>query len=41
METKKISTYVEGLDEILGGGFPVGHVVLLSGLPGTMKSTLS
>ncbi len=41
METKKISTYVEGLDEVLGGGFPVGHVVLLSGLPGTMKSTLS
>jgi len=41
METKKISTYIEGLDEVLGGGFPVGHVVLLSGLPGTMKSTLS
>ena len=41
METKKISTYIEGLDEILGGGLPAGHVVLLSGLPGTMKSTLS
>src|SRR2546425_1098601 len=41
METKKISTYIEGLDDVLGGGFPVGHVVLLSGLPGTMKSTLS
>src|SRR5881409_4226985 len=41
METKKISTYIEGLDEVLGGGFPAGHVVLLSGLPGTMKSTLS
>src|SRR5947207_1528495 len=41
METKKISMYIEGLDEVLGGGFPVGHVVLLSGLPETMKSTLS
>lgn len=41
METKKIPTFVEGLDEVLGGGLPVGHVVLLSGLPGTMKSTLS
>jgi len=41
MDTKKITTYVDGLDEILGGGLPVGHVVLLSGLPGTMKSTLS
>ena len=41
METKKILTYVEGLDEVLGGGLPAGHVVLLSGLPGTMKSTLS
>ena len=41
METKKIKTYIDGLDEILGGGLPVGHVVLLSGPPGTMKSTLS
>ena len=41
METKKILTYVDGLDEILGGGLPTGHVVLVSGLPGTMKSTLA
>src|SRR2546429_9943546 len=41
METKKISTYIEGLGEVLGGGFPVGPVGLLSGLPGTMKSPLS
>ena len=41
METKKVSTYIDGLDQVLGGGLPVGHVVLLSGLPGTMKSTLS
>jgi len=41
MGTKKIPTFIEGLDEVLGGGFPVGHVVLVSGLPGTMKSTLT
>ncbi len=41
METKKTLTHVDGLDEILGGGLPTGHVVLLSGLPGTMKSTLA
>lgn len=41
MERTKISTYIDGLDEVLGGGLPAGHVVLLSGLPGTMKSTLS
>src|SRR3990170_4402601 len=41
MEIKKIPTFVEGLDEVLGGGLPAGHVVLVSGLPGTMKSTLT
>ncbi len=37
---EQIKTYVEGFDEILGGGIPKGHVVLVSGLPGTMKSSL-
>ena len=41
METKKTRTYVDGLDEVLGGGMPTGHVILVSGLPGTMKSTLA
>src|SRR3990170_7621353 len=41
METKKIPTCVDGLDDVLGGGIPAGHVVLVSGLPGTMKSTLT
>src|SRR2546427_6080303 len=41
MGTKKIPTFIEGLDDVLGGGFPVGHVILVSGLPGTMKSTLT
>lgn len=36
----RIRTYVDGLDETLGGGVPHGSVVLISGLPGTMKSSL-
>lgn len=35
-----IPTYVEGLDRALGGGIPLGNAVLVSGSPGTMKSTL-
>lgn len=35
-----IPTHVEGLDQILGGGIPRGHLVLVVGTPGTMKSTL-
>lgn len=34
-----IPTFVEGFDEILGGGIPQGHVILVSGLPGTMKTS--
>src|SRR3972149_512673 len=41
METKKIPTCGDGLDDVLGGGIPAGHVVLVSGLPGTRKSTLT
>src|SRR5947207_13334380 len=41
METTKIRTYIDGLDEVLGGGLPAGHGVRVSGPPGTMKSTLS
>jgi len=33
--------FVEGFDEALGVGIPEGHVVLLSGPPGTMKSSLA
>ena len=40
MEWAKIRTGIEGFDEVLGGGIPQGHVVLVSGLPGTMKSSL-
>jgi len=34
-------TYVQGFDEVLGGGIPKGHVVLVSGPPGMMKSSLA
>jgi KaiC/GvpD/RAD55 family RecA-like ATPase len=36
-----ISTHNERLNSILGGGIPSGHVVLVNGAPGTMKSTLA
>ncbi len=35
-----LRTHIEGLDRILGGGIPRGHLVLVCGTPGTMKSTL-
>ncbi|HYY48444.1 MAG TPA: ATPase domain-containing protein [Thermoplasmata archaeon] len=40
-ERNRIKTYVRGLDEILGGGIPEGFVVLLTGAPGTMKSSFA
>jgi KaiC/GvpD/RAD55 family RecA-like ATPase len=36
-----ISTHDERLDNILGGGIPAGHLVLVNGCPGSMKSTLT
>lgn len=36
----RASTGIVGLDEMLGGGFPAGHVVLVTGLPGTGKTCL-
>ncbi len=37
----RIPTYIEGLDERVQGGVPAGSVVLMSGVSGTMKSSLS
>ena len=34
-----LKTYIEGLDDELDGGILKGHTVLMSGTPGTMKST--
>ncbi len=35
------STFVKGLDETLDGGIPQGHIVLITGAPGTLKSSLA
>jgi len=34
----RVPTGIAGLDEMIGGGFPSGHVVLVTGLPGTGKT---
>src|SRR3990170_2029809 len=36
----RIRTFIQGFDDKLGGGIPTGHIVLLAGEPGTMKSTI-
>jgi KaiC domain protein len=36
----RVRTGIDGLDEMLNGGFPSGHVVLVTGLPGTGKTCL-
>ncbi|MFQ6128280.1 MAG: RAD55 family ATPase [Thermoplasmata archaeon] len=38
---KTYRTYVKGLDEEIEGGIPQGHVILIAGPPGTMKSSLA
>ncbi len=40
-EIKRIKTYISGLDENLEGGIPTGHIVLVNGTSGTMKSSVS
>ena len=35
------STGIEGLDDILHGGFPANRVYLVEGEPGTGKTTLA
>ncbi len=41
MEQDRVKTYVKGFDELIEGGIPKGHVVLVSGTPGAMKSSLA
>lgn len=38
---ERVKTGVEGLDEVLGGGFPRGSLILLAGEPGTGKTAFS
>jgi len=37
----RCSTGCQGLDDVLGGGLPAGHVYLVEGEPGTGKTTLA
>lgn len=37
----RVSTGIMGLDEMLGGGIPSGHIVAVIGDPGTGKTTLA
>lgn len=37
---ERFKTHTSGLDDALGGGLPVGHVVLVHGQAGTMKTSL-
>jgi KaiC/GvpD/RAD55 family RecA-like ATPase len=37
---KRIKTYVKGLDENIQGGIPEGHIIMVHGSAGTMKSSL-
>ena len=39
MAVTRIKTHVRGLDDALSGGLPEGYVTLISGAPGTMKSS--
>ncbi len=40
-EIRRIKTYIEGFDENLEGGIPEGHIVLMAGSAGTMKSSVT
>src|ERR1700675_1445198 len=37
----RIQTGIPGLDDLLGGGLPKGHLYLLEGDPGTGKTTIA
>ena len=39
--SNRIPTYVNGLDQQMQGGIPQGHIVLLAGVSGSMKSLAS
>jgi len=40
-DVERFKTFVKGLDERMEGGIPAGHIVLLAGRAGSMKSTLA
>ena len=40
-DQSRLSTGIEGLDDILQGGLHAGHLYLIEGDPGTGKTTLA
>jgi circadian clock protein KaiC len=40
-EDKRVQTGISGLDEVMGGGLPSGHLYLIEGDPGAGKTTFS
>ncbi|KYK32932.1 MAG: hypothetical protein AYK19_14680 [Theionarchaea archaeon DG-70-1] len=40
-EVRRVKTHIEGFDECLDGGIPEGHMILVCGSAGTMKSTFA
>jgi len=40
-DIKRVPTGISGLDEVLGGGFPRGSLIILAGNPGTGKTIFS
>jgi KaiC/GvpD/RAD55 family RecA-like ATPase len=41
VQVERVKTYIQNFDDVLGGGIPKGQVVLITGTPGTMKSSVS
>src|ERR1700758_5041663 len=41
IDQQRLTTGVEGLDDVLEGGLPAGHLYLVEGDPGTGKTTLA
>jgi len=41
LQIERVRTYINNFDENLQGGIPKGQVVLITGTPGTMKSSLA
>ncbi|TFG55938.1 MAG: circadian clock protein KaiC [Methanomassiliicoccus sp.] len=40
IEIDRVKTYIHNFDDYIQGGVPKGHVILISGTPGTMKSSV-
>ncbi len=40
-QIRRVKTYINGFDENIQGGIPEGHICLISGAAGTMKSSVS